>query len=230
MAPNLKVDDCCCPPMTSSTPVQKSQDKYFHEVGAEMTGNQLIIRMQKDKLKNKKNKKNWHPPCDCDVIEIKRPTSTRGPKIVNGGDNNQILFRINSKTHLNKKDDPYYKPQAIAYKINRSGIDENSSCRKVTVYPQLGGPISQEVYTDHISDCDHDVYLLRVKKKNDSPENQGKRNLEVELRTPKPPPKCPPQPECDKTAEVAKTEDAKEAKSNEKNKNKNGKAKKKGKK
>lgn len=50
-----------------------------------------------------------------------------------------------------------------------------------------GGPISQEVYTDHISEGCQDVYLLRVKKKNDSPEDGTKRNLEVELRTPKPP-------------------------------------------
>lgn len=105
-----------CPPQ----PASKSdlENKYFHEVGAEMIGNQLIIRMEKDKTKKNKKKGAWEPPCDCDVIEIKRPTSTKPPRIVNGGDNNQILFRIHSKAHLNKKEDPNYKPQAIAYKVN----------------------------------------------------------------------------------------------------------------
>lgn len=36
------------------------------------------------------------------------------------------------------------------------------------------------------------MYLLRVKKKNDATEGGNKRNLEVELRTPKPPPPAKP--------------------------------------
>ena len=104
-----------CPPQPPSSP--GSDKKYFHEVGAEMTGNQLIIRMEKDKNKRDKKKNSWEPPCDCDVIEIKRPTSTKPPRIANGGDNNQILFRIHSKAHMNKKEDPNYRPQAIAYKV-----------------------------------------------------------------------------------------------------------------
>ncbi|XP_014208031.1 uncharacterized protein LOC106639096 [Copidosoma floridanum] len=183
---------CCCPPMPGPAdpcpPTTKPETKYVHEVGAEMIDNQLIIRMEKDKSRKKKTKRaNWEPPCDCDVIEIKRPTSKREkPEIVNGGDNNQILFRIHSKGHLHKKEDPNYKPQAIAYKINRSGPETDRS-RKITIYPQLGGPISQDVYTDHITEEDDDVYLLRVKKKNDA--GGKKRNVEVELRTPKPPAK-----------------------------------------
>ncbi|XP_058802572.1 uncharacterized protein LOC131670724 [Phymastichus coffea] len=193
LKPDLS-DHCCCPPMSvlaeacPPTLRPKSDSKYFHEVGAEMIGNQLIIRMEKDKSKRKR-KSTWEPPCDCDVIEIKRPTSTKGPRIVNGGDNNQILFRVHSKTHLNKKSDPNYKPQAIAYKINRCNTEPDNHCRKITVYPHLGGPISQEIYTDHITEGCEDIYLLRVKKKNDMPENGNKRNLEVELHTPKPPPK-----------------------------------------
>lgn len=108
---------CCRPPDScgeNSTP-SKPKDKYYHEVGAEMAGNQLIIRMEKDKSKRGIN---WDPPCDCDVIEIKRPKNVHEkPKIVNGGDNNQILFRIHSKGHLTKKEDPYYRPQAIAYQV-----------------------------------------------------------------------------------------------------------------
>ena len=82
-----------------------------------MLGNKLIIRVEKDKNKNKKKRGQWDPPCDCDMVEIRRPAGKEGPKIVNAGDNNQILFRIHSKNHLNSKDDQNYKPQAIAYKV-----------------------------------------------------------------------------------------------------------------
>ncbi|CAB0036249.1 unnamed protein product [Trichogramma brassicae] len=85
-----------------------------------MVGNQLIIRMEKDKNKKAKLKKaSWEPPCDCDVIEIKRPSGNKGPRITNAGDNNQILFRVHSRGHLNKKDDPHYRPQAVAYKVQK---------------------------------------------------------------------------------------------------------------
>lgn len=96
---------------------ETNKPKYFHEIGAEMFGNQLIIRVEKEKHKKEKKENEWEPICDCDMVEIKRPTRKEGPKIVNAGDNNQILFRIHSKSHFNVKDDPNYKPQAIAYKV-----------------------------------------------------------------------------------------------------------------
>ncbi|XP_011505040.1 PREDICTED: uncharacterized protein LOC105367892 [Ceratosolen solmsi marchali] len=173
-----------CPP----DPPVKCHDKYIYEVGTEMLDNQLVIRMEKDKSKRNKKKGAWEPPCDCDVIKIKRPTDTKGPRIVNGGDNNQILFRIHSKAHLNKKQDPNYRPQTVAYKINKAGIEEGENCRRITIHPQLGGPVSQEVYTDRVSDDNNDIYLLKIKKKNDTSETCKARNLEVELTTPKPPP------------------------------------------
>ncbi|XP_014221799.1 uncharacterized protein LOC106649045 [Trichogramma pretiosum] len=178
--------DGCCPAPSKPKNEDPSAGKYYHEVGAEMVGNQLIIRMEKDKNKKAKLKKaSWEPPCDCDVIEIKRPSGNKGPRITNAGDNNQILFRVHSRGHLNKKDDPHYRPQAVAYKINRSGDYGDDRCRKVTVYPQLGGPISQEVYTDHITECNENVYMLRVKKRNDDKDARAKKqNLEVELHTP----------------------------------------------
>ena len=100
----------------------KTPKKYFQEIGAEMLGNQLIIRVEKNKDKDKKKRNQWDPPCDCDMVEIRRPSGKEGPKIVNAGDNNQILFRINSKAHLNSKDDSMYKPQAIAYKVSQYPI------------------------------------------------------------------------------------------------------------
>lgn len=95
---------------------QINNGKYFRQIGANMVGNQLVVSMEKNKFKSvKKKRSQWDPPCDC--IEIRRPSGNEGPRIVNGGDNNQILFRINSKGHLNKKFDPNYKPQAIAYEV-----------------------------------------------------------------------------------------------------------------
>lgn len=82
-----------------------------------MLGNQLIIRVEKDKNRNKKKRGQWEPPCDCDMVEIRRPSRNEGAKIVNAGDNNQILFQIHSKHRLNYQDDQNYKPQAIAYKV-----------------------------------------------------------------------------------------------------------------
>lgn len=91
--------------------------KYYQEIGAEMIGNQLIIRVEKDKNKSSKRKAGaWDPPCDCAIPEIRRPSNSQGPKIVNAGDNNQILFRIRSRT-LVGKDDPNYKPEAFAYQV-----------------------------------------------------------------------------------------------------------------
>ena len=114
MSFTVKSNDNCYDSSSEDTDCTKDK-KYVHEVGADMIGNQLIIRMEKDKNKKRKG---WDPPCDCDVIEIKRPTRDKGPEIVNGGDNNQIVFRIHSKANLQKKSDRNYKPQAIAYKVD----------------------------------------------------------------------------------------------------------------
>ncbi len=81
----------------------------------ETAGNRLVVRLEKNRVKKGLS---WEPPCDCDVVEIQRPrTNGERPKIVNGGDNNQILFRIHSKGHLGKKMDPNYRPQAISYQV-----------------------------------------------------------------------------------------------------------------
>lgn len=49
------------------------------------------------------------------------------------------------------------------------------------------------MYSDHITEGNQDIFLLRVKKKAEYSE-QKDRNVELELRTPKPPPIPPPTP------------------------------------
>ncbi|KAK2583872.1 hypothetical protein KPH14_001146 [Odynerus spinipes] len=195
-----KPDPCCCPSILIPTcpppcppspkPCQGPCSKYFHQIGAEMIGNHLIIRMEKDKSKSKRKFDQWDPPCDCDIAEIQRPTKKEGPKILKGGDD-RILFRIRSKSHISSKDDS--KPQAISYQIGscKGGENTNDDCRTITIYPQLGLPGSQEVHTDQIIDGDENVCLLRIKKKPNET-SKVKRNVELELRTPRPP--TPPQP------------------------------------
>ncbi|XP_015175809.1 PREDICTED: uncharacterized protein LOC107066069 [Polistes dominula] len=201
-----KPDPCCCPPIlvptcppplcSSSTKIKDTcSTKYYEQIGAEMIGNRLIIRMEKDKSKSKKKLDQWEPPCDCDVVEIQRPTSKTGPKILKGSNNNRILFRVQSKGHMGTKEDPHYKPQAVSYEIGgcKGGQYTNDDCRTITFYPILGAPGSQEVHTDQITDGNENVCLLRIKKKPDTTE-KVKRNVELELRTPRPPtqPLTPP--------------------------------------
>lgn len=81
-----------------------------------MIGNQLIIRMEREKGKSKKVHE-WDPPCDCDVVEIQRPTSKMGPRILKGADNNRILFRVQSRSHLATRDGSDDSPQAISYEV-----------------------------------------------------------------------------------------------------------------
>lgn len=47
-------------------------------------------------------------------------------------------------------------------------------------------PGTQEVYSDHVTEGDQNIFLLRIKKKAEYSE-QKDRNVELELRTPKPP-------------------------------------------
>ncbi|XP_017752775.1 PREDICTED: uncharacterized protein LOC108545588 [Eufriesea mexicana] len=170
-----------CPP---SKPSYDLSSRYYREIGTTMIGNQLIIRMEREKGKLKKSKE-WDPPCDCDVVEIQRPTSKQGPKILSGADNNRILFRVESKSAIPKDDDDAMT-QAIAYEVGqcRGGPYTNNQCRTFTIYPILDGPGTQEVHTDRVTDGKDNVFMLRVKKKSDSVD-QPRRNVELELRTPK---------------------------------------------
>lgn len=65
------------------------------------------------------------------------------------------------------------------------------------------------MYSDHITEGGQDIFLLRIKKKAECPD-QKDRNVELELRTPKPPAAslpapavAPPQPVADLVAEDA---------------------------
>ncbi|XP_046822119.1 uncharacterized protein LOC124425611 [Vespa crabro] len=206
-----KPDPCCCPPIlvpscpppcSSTTKIKDPCSKYYEQIGAEMIGNQLIIRMEKDKSKSKKRLDQWDPPCDCDVIEIQRPTSKSGPKVLNASNNNRVLFRVQSKSHINKED-PINNSQAISYEIGSCKGDKNinDECRTFTFYPSYGTPGSQEVHTDQITDGNENVCLLKIKKKPDKME-KFKRNIELELRTPRPP--TPPIPSIIKAERKAK--------------------------
>ncbi|KAL0129677.1 hypothetical protein PUN28_001740 [Cardiocondyla obscurior] len=165
--------------------------KYYQEIGAEILNNQLIIRLEKDKNKSKKKRKIWEPPCDC--IEIQRPTSKTGPKIINADYDDRIIFRVHSANRLNEKEDPY-KSQTVAYKIGSCKDEQNHyQCKIVTVYPEFNSG-TQEVYSDHITEGNQNIFLLRIKK-NAERSGEKDRNVELELRTPKPPPTPPSVPE-----------------------------------
>lgn len=77
-----------------------------------MIGNQLLIRLEKDKSRSRKKQHKWDPPCDC--VEIQRPTSKRGPKIINADYDDRVVFRVQSSSQFDKEES---KSQTIAYKV-----------------------------------------------------------------------------------------------------------------
>lgn len=102
---------------------------------------------------------------------------------------------------------------------------KNNECRTFTFYPSYGHPGSQEIHTDQIVDGNENVCLLRIKKKPDAIE-KIKRNVEMELRTPRPP--TPPLPipskiSIPKVTHVKKAEKKKAEKKEKKNKKKKSK-------
>ncbi|CAK9808054.1 hypothetical protein ANTQUA_LOCUS5442 [Anthophora quadrimaculata] len=182
-----------CPPMppapcaadpTPTKPSDETGSKYIREIGTAMIGNQLIIRMEREKGKSKKSKE-WDPPCDCDLV-VQRPTSREGPKVLKGPDNNRILFRV--EEDATKKGDTDCIPQGITYEVGqcKGGPNTNTQCRSFTIYPVLDGGEAQEVHTDRVTEGNENVFMLKVKKRPDS-SDQPKRNIELELRTPRPP-------------------------------------------
>lgn len=80
-----------------------------------MIGNQLLIRLEKDKSRPKKKQHEWDPPCDC--VEIQRPTRKRGPKIINADHDDRVIFRVQSSSRFVDEEESAYKSQTIAYKV-----------------------------------------------------------------------------------------------------------------
>ncbi|XP_066582647.1 uncharacterized protein [Prorops nasuta] len=175
-----------CPPPKP----RKPPEKYFRQIGAEVIGNQLIIRMQKEKNKKKRNDE-WYPPCDC--VEIKGASKTQGPKIIKTVDNDQILLKTVSKSGLTKIAENSHN---FGYRIGFCEDREKScnECRAVTVYPTATDESAQEVYTDHLIENDREIYFLKIRKKAEAPEEKEKK-IELEVITPRPPTPPPPPPE-----------------------------------
>ncbi|XP_011140281.1 uncharacterized protein LOC105183684 [Harpegnathos saltator] len=175
----------CSPSCLPFLPVGNDYSKYYQEIGAEMIGNQLLIRLEKDKNRLRKKRHEWNPPCDC--VEIQRPTSKRGPKIINANYDDRVVFRVHSSSQFDTQEELAYKSQTVAYIIESCRDEQNSHrCKTITIYPQKSIPGSQEVYTNHITEENQDIFLLRIKKKMEFPD-QKNRNVELELRTPKQP-------------------------------------------
>ncbi|XP_011300257.1 formin-I [Fopius arisanus] len=194
MQETLELSACGCPQSSSGR-----SKKHYHEIGAEVIGNQLLIRVEKDQKKLKRRQ--WEPPCDCEIPEIRIPSSNEEPKLINAGDNNQIIFRINSRSQVHS-DDPKFRPEIISY--NLGDDHSNSNERTIMVHPQLEGNGSQEIQRDHIAIGNQNIFMMRIKKKPDIKEHKH-RNIELEVRYPKmperiptppppPPPSLPPPP------------------------------------
>lgn len=120
----MKQGACICFPITQlpcpvpsslSLPVENACSKYYQEIGAEMLDNQLLIRLEKDKNRLKKKQREWSPPCDC--VEIQRPTSKTGPKIINAHYEDRVVFRVHSSSQIGKQEESAYESQTIAYKV-----------------------------------------------------------------------------------------------------------------
>lgn len=76
----------------------------------------------------------------------------------------------------------------------RGGPNTNDQCRTFMIYPVLNGTDAQEVHTDRVTEGNENVFMLKVKRKSEFPE-QPRRNVEVELRMPTVPTPCPEQSE-----------------------------------
>lgn len=146
----------------------------------------------------KKGSSEWVPPCDCESIpEIKRPTRTQGVRIVNIDKNNQIIFRINSKSQF-KCENPDYQPEIMSYQLGDSSRGDQE--RTLMIYPQLEGSGPQEIHRDHVKIGNQNIFTMKIKKKPDAKEEKS-RNIELEVtypnlppRIPTPPPTPPPPP------------------------------------
>lgn len=115
----------CSPP----PPVKDVRSKYCQEIGAEMIGNHLIIRLEKDKDKSKKKRDEWDPPCDC--IEIQRPTSKTGARIINATQDDRVIFRVHTPS-TSQTEESGYTSQTIGYKVSYARPNNSELFRNYT--------------------------------------------------------------------------------------------------
>lgn len=69
----------------------------------------------------------------------------------------------------------------------KGGPKTNDQCRTFTIYPVFNGTGVQQIHTDRVTEGNENVFMLRMKKKNNSSIDQPRKNIELEVRTPKPP-------------------------------------------
>lgn len=155
-------NECGLPPQPMEDPANA-----YEEIGAQMGGNALTIRVHKDKnhieqIENNEQIANDGCPCSIGNVGGKAPVESRNYNInpgLNMGGGQQTPF---------------------ALKMGGQGCGNNN----VTVVPPVCTAPDGTQYTE-LSDPDKDVFILRIGKKNEGTDRKA--NLELELCTPKGP-------------------------------------------
>ncbi|XP_044594907.1 uncharacterized protein LOC123272275 [Cotesia glomerata] len=132
--------------------------QYYQEVGAELLGNKIRVRIERDKNKLSKLKKlkekskEWDPPCVClEVNNPKPPKEPRiqGPKIINVGDS-EIIFRLNSRCRLSCEDQNYSSQLVSSGDNFKLAISKpKKQDDKIQVFSRLDHLDKHDVYQDH---------------------------------------------------------------------------------
>lgn len=81
-------------------------EKYFYHLTSNIRNNDMRITFEKNEKANDKKLSEYLPSCDCNIIDIQRPTETEGPKILNPGKLTRILKPPSDNKH-----------QKFAYKV-----------------------------------------------------------------------------------------------------------------
>lgn len=116
--------------------------------------------------------------------------SNQGPPcLINAGDNNQIIFRINSNYKF-ESNNPNFHPETVT--DNFDTIEDNQG-RKIVFSRHIQGGGNQEIEEKHMTLGDKQLFFMKVKKNPDG-KDKKKRNIELEVMYPKLPPSKPPTP------------------------------------
>lgn len=162
-----------------------------------MLGNKIWVRIERDKNKLSKLKKlkekskEWDPPCVCsEVNNLKPPKEPRvqGPKIINVGDS-EIIFRLNSRCRLSCEDQNYSSQLVSSgdnFKLVNSQPEKQDD--KIQVFSRLDHLDKYNVYQDHATVGNKNLFLMKINKKNVNNKNLKdlkSKNIELELSYPK---------------------------------------------